>query len=129
MKYVLVEWQADKSVAKSVTFHEDDDVYAGVYHRLTDRIVLTCLQILNEEKEADPRGLYLPMIHYPNKTGARILVVHDAFARLSPDFIDIVQQSINEGGRNGVHVSKHAGPKHQRSSATDSQDKRESRCD
>jgi hypothetical protein len=68
----------------------------GGVDKLTNRIFVALLQILNEAKAADPLGLYVPISPRRSSNGATILVLRDGFAVLQDIFLDKVQRLYEE---------------------------------
>ncbi len=65
-------------------------------NRLTDRIVVVFLRLLNEAKLENSEGRYLPMRQEPSSSGAKFYVRRDAFFAIQPFFREIVQAFIDE---------------------------------
>jgi len=106
MEYVLIEWSDNEKTGAEVAVRTDNPVGIGKLYALTNRLVLTILRQLNEAKQGDPSGLYLPMVHFPSNTGATFWVLRDAFVLLGPDFKNIIQDClVGADGRRGMALA------------------------
>jgi hypothetical protein len=105
MEYSLVELVGKGKNPRCVTLHivDHDDEIRLV--RLNDRLIITILRHLNEAKQADPAGFYLPVIHKPSKTGDEIFVLPDGFSMLGPHFKALVRRMYLEQQDSTVRYS------------------------
>lgn len=94
VEYVLVEWREDDKSPESVPFKSDFKESFNL-NRLTDRVIMTLLDILGKAKLTNPDGFYL-LIPSPNKHGAEIRVQIDGFRKLRSVFPGIVSGLVNE---------------------------------
>jgi len=96
MEYSLIEWVAPGKISKRVTLQIADHDEAVRLNLFTDRLIIAILRLLNEAKQVDPSGLYLPITHSPTRSGDEIYVFRDGFVKLEPDFEALVKKMFDE---------------------------------
>jgi hypothetical protein len=96
VKYVLVEWLSEGETPRRVGFRAEDLGSSIKLDRLTDRVLVAILHILDEAKLSNPRGFYRPITHNPSDGGDEIYVLRDGFELLEHIFVPIVQGLLDE---------------------------------
>ena len=94
MDYTIIDAKNVGGIRPTASFHVPDLDNMDRVSRLTECVMINISRLLNEAQDADLGRCFLPMLHNPLRTGAVILVQHDAFVILEPYLGFILQECI-----------------------------------
>lgn len=85
VEYVLIEWVGNDETPDWVSFRADLDKGISI-DRVNDKVLTNVARVLNQAKQANPSGFYVPFSPKTSKSGAEICVLRDGFNLLKRDF-------------------------------------------